>query len=107
MLHVFDTKQRMTVNLGLAAASICRAVLGPPFTTCDPVSPVIGRTVVAFLVAEPAQGETDLNGDGDAVFDKAIGAFSMAYADQNEKDHAALDQAIRSGKLEAVFEEQK
>ena len=69
VLHVFDTKQRMAVNLGLAAASICRAIVGPPFTTCDPVSPVIGRTVVAFLVAELAQGETDLNGDGDAADD--------------------------------------
>ena len=38
------------------------------------------------------------------VFDKAIAAFSVAYADQNEKDHAALDRAVRSGKVEAVFE---
>ena len=59
VLHVLDTKERMAVNLGLAAASICRAIVGPPFTTCDPVSPVIGRTVVAFLVGELAQGETD------------------------------------------------
>jgi hypothetical protein len=39
------------------------------------------------------------------VFDQAIAEFSMAYADQNEKDHAALDRAVRSGKVEAVFEE--
>ncbi|HEY6506559.1 MAG TPA: DUF2252 domain-containing protein [Vicinamibacterales bacterium] len=43
-------------------------------------------------------------GKGDA-FDKAIAAFSVAYADQNEKDHAELDRAVRSGKVEAVFEE--
>jgi hypothetical protein len=43
-------------------------------------------------------------GKSDA-FDKAIAAFSMAYADQNEKDHAALKKAIRSGKLEAVVED--
>ena len=41
------------------------------------------------------------------VFDKAIGAFSMAYADQNEKDHAALERGVRSGKVKAVFEEEK
>ncbi len=29
-------------------------------------------------------------GKSDA-FDRAIAAFSVAYADQNEKDHAALD----------------
>ena len=43
-------------------------------------------------------------GKSDA-FDKAIASFSVAYADQNEKDHAALDRAVRKGKLKAVFEE--
>ena len=42
-------------------------------------------------------------GKSDA-FDKAIAAFSIAYADQNEKDHAALKRAIRDGKVEAVIE---
>ena len=41
------------------------------------------------------------------VFDKAIGAFSLAYANQNEKDHAALERAVRSGKVKAVLEEDK
>jgi uncharacterized protein (DUF2252 family) len=38
------------------------------------------------------------------IFDKAIAGFAKTYADQNEKDHAALDRAVRSGKVEAVFE---
>jgi len=41
------------------------------------------------------------------VLDEAIAKFSMAYADQNEKDHAALDRAVRRGKVKAVFEEAK
>ena len=41
------------------------------------------------------------------TFDRAIAAFSMAYADQNAKDHAALQRAVRSGKVKAVFEEAK
>ena len=41
------------------------------------------------------------------TFDKAIAAFSLAYADQAEKDHAALDRAVRKGKVKAVFEETK
>ena len=45
-------------------------------------------------------------GRGDA-FDKAIGSFSMAYADQNEKDHDALERAVHSGKVKATFEEEK
>jgi len=39
------------------------------------------------------------------TLDRAIAAFSVAYADQNEKDHAALDRAVRSGKVKAVLEE--
>jgi hypothetical protein len=41
------------------------------------------------------------------VFDDAIAAFSMAYADQNEKDHAALARAVKKGTVKAVFEEEK
>jgi hypothetical protein len=39
------------------------------------------------------------------TFDNAIADFSFAYADQNEKDHASMKNAIRKGKIEAVFEE--
>ena len=38
------------------------------------------------------------------AFDEAIADFAEAYANQNEKDHAALRQAIRAGKVEAVTE---
>jgi uncharacterized protein (DUF2252 family) len=40
-------------------------------------------------------------------FDKAIAGFSVAYADQNEKDYASLLRAIKIGKIEARFEEQE
>lgn len=39
-------------------------------------------------------------GPGD-VFDQAIAAFSVAYADQTEQDHAAIVAAVRSGRLPA------
>jgi len=41
------------------------------------------------------------------TFDQAIAAFSMAYADQNEKDHAALARAVKNGKVKGVFEEDR
>ena len=41
------------------------------------------------------------------IFDRAIAAFSIAYADQNEKDHAALDRAVQAGKMKAVFESER
>jgi hypothetical protein len=42
-------------------------------------------------------------GKGD-VLDRALASFSAAYADQTEKDHAALERAIRAGKVQAVVE---
>ena len=39
-------------------------------------------------------------GGGD-VFDRAIATFSEAYADQNERDYAALVEAVNSGRIEA------
>ncbi len=38
-------------------------------------------------------------GDG---FDRAVADFAEAYADQSERDHAALCDAIESGRIEAV-----
>jgi uncharacterized protein (DUF2252 family) len=38
-------------------------------------------------------------------FDQALASFSIAYANQNEKDHAALKRAIQNGKIKAQFEE--
>nr|WP_319528790.1 DUF2252 domain-containing protein [Pseudomonas laurentiana] len=39
-------------------------------------------------------------------FDKAIGKFAMAYANQNAKDHAALRAAEKSGRIKALIEEE-
>lgn len=40
------------------------------------------------------------------TFDRAIAAFSIAYADQSERDHAALMKAVRKGDLDVVIESQ-
>jgi uncharacterized protein (DUF2252 family) len=38
-------------------------------------------------------------------FDQAIGEFALAYADQNERDYAALVEAVKAGKIEALVEQ--
>ena len=43
-------------------------------------------------------------GKSDA-FDRALGQFARAYADQTQKDHAALVKAISSGRVKALSEE--
>jgi uncharacterized protein (DUF2252 family) len=37
-------------------------------------------------------------------FDEAIGAFAVAYAHQTEQDYAALVEAERTGRIQALFE---
>ena len=39
------------------------------------------------------------------TFDQAIGDFALTYADQNEKDHAVLVEAVKAGEIEALIEE--
>jgi len=41
------------------------------------------------------------------TFDQAIASFAMAYAEQNERDHAALARAVKQGKVKAVLEENR
>jgi hypothetical protein len=43
-------------------------------------------------------------GKGDQ-FDKAMGKFALAYADQTEEDYAALVEAVKTGRVEALVEE--
>ena len=38
---------------------------------------------------------------GNDTFDRAMASFAVAYADQNDRDHAALVEAIRTGRLVA------
>jgi hypothetical protein len=39
-------------------------------------------------------------GSGDS-FDRALASFAEAYADQNERDYAALGEAVESGRIDA------
>jgi hypothetical protein len=38
------------------------------------------------------------------VFTKAMRRFARRYADQNERDHAALLAAIRKGRAESILD---
>ncbi|MGC3992644.1 MAG: DUF2252 domain-containing protein [Propionicimonas sp.] len=78
----FDV-ERMSPSLLVDYAIICGGVLARAHAqSCEPV------VIAGYL------------GHGRA-FDEAIGRFSLAYADQNERDHAALRDAIASGRLVA------
>jgi uncharacterized protein (DUF2252 family) len=40
-------------------------------------------------------------------FDRALAKFAVAYADQTERDHAALVKAVRAGRIKALGEEEQ
>jgi Uncharacterized protein conserved in bacteria (DUF2252) len=42
---------------------------------------------------------------GSDAFDRAIVSFAEAYADQNDKDYAALETAVKTGKVKATIED--
>lgn len=75
--------ERLSRSLLVDYATICGGVLARAHAqSCEPA------VIAGYL------------GHG-AAFDNAIGRFSLSYADQNERDHAALRDAIASGRLEA------
>jgi hypothetical protein len=41
---------------------------------------------------------------GSDAFDRAIASFSEAYADQNDRDYAALQAAVKANKIKATIE---
>ena len=41
---------------------------------------------------------------GSGAFDQAIADFAETYADQNERDYAALQAAVKDGRAEATTE---
>ena len=62
--------------------------------------------ILAHAHAKSGDGATISGylGKGDQ-FDQAMGQFALAYADQTERDHAALVEAVKTGRVEALVEE--
>ena len=71
------------------------AVLAWSLTALGGLAPTAGS-----IVAYAAAGVASYLGQSD-VFDRAIADFSEAYADQNERDYAAMMGAIESGRVVA------
>jgi hypothetical protein len=55
-------------------------------------------------VSELAATISGYLGSSSDEFDKAMGKFALAYADQAERDHAALKAAVRKGTITAYQE---
>jgi hypothetical protein len=68
-------------------------------------SPGRGRDPVGLLLGQAASRVPELvpvrHG---RMLDQAIADFAETYADQNERDHAALQAAVKDGRAEATTE---
>jgi uncharacterized protein (DUF2252 family) len=64
-------------------------------------------TVLARAHAKSGPGAAQISGylGKSDVFEQAIGEFSLAYADQTTRDHAALVTAVKAGRVKALVEE--
>ena len=58
------------------------------------------------LAAVSRQRSAGIYGKSDK-FDRAIADFSVAYADQSERDHKVLTKAVKAGRLKVVVEQVK
>jgi uncharacterized protein (DUF2252 family) len=93
--HAFYVRQFRDMKGGLDLATLDRARLADA-----------ARVAGIILARAHAQ-----SGDPAAIaaylgksdaFDAAVARFSVTYADQNERDHAALRSAVRSGRIRAL-----
>ena len=67
---------------------------------------ICGRTLArAHAKSGDAAAISGYLGTGDN-FDRALAKFALAYADQTERDHAALVKAVRAGRIEILPEEE-
>jgi uncharacterized protein (DUF2252 family) len=96
----FFVRQLRDIKISVRVETFGRAEMGIYATWCGPALALSHARSGSSAMLSGYMGKSD-------AFDKAIGAFSMAYADQNEKDHTILDRAVKKGTLKAEFEEDR
>ncbi|MBS1213733.1 MAG: hypothetical protein H6R26_2350 [Proteobacteria bacterium] len=97
--HYF-IRQLKDVKISIIVEQLSRAELDVCATWCGRALALSHARSGNSAILSGYMGKSD-------TFDRAMAAFSVAYADQNEKDHAALALAVRKGKVKAVFEDER
>jgi uncharacterized protein (DUF2252 family) len=96
----FFVRQLRDIKISIAVETFGRSEMELYATWCGRALALSHARGGASSMLSGYMGKSD-------AFDQAVAAFSMAYADQNEQDHAALAAAVRKGKVKAVFEEDR
>jgi len=92
--HYF-MRQLRDVKISIPVETLSRAELDIYATWCGRALALSHARAGSSATLSGYMGKSD-------AFDRALAAFSVAYADQNERDHAALALAVRKGKVKAV-----
>jgi hypothetical protein len=93
----FFVRQLRDIKISIRVETFGRAEMGLYATWC-------GRALALSRARSGSSAMLSGYMGKSGAFDKAVAAFSMAYADQNEKDHALLARAVEKGTLKAEFE---
>ncbi len=96
----FFVRQLRDIKISVRVETFGRAEMDTYATWCGRALALSHARAGQPVVLSGYMGKSD-------TFDQAIGSFAMAYADQNERDHAALARAVKQGKVSAQFEEEK
>jgi uncharacterized protein (DUF2252 family) len=95
----FFIRQLRDIKLSFRVETFGRAVMDLYATWCGKALALSHSRSGSSALLSGYMGKSD-------TFDQAIASFSLAYADQNEKDHTALARAVKKGQVTAVFEEE-
>jgi Uncharacterized protein conserved in bacteria (DUF2252) len=96
----FFVRQLRDIKISIRVETFGRAAMELYATWCGKALALSHSRSASSALLSGYMGKSD-------AFDQSVAAFSMAYADQNEKDHASLARAVKSGKVKAVFEEDR
>jgi uncharacterized protein (DUF2252 family) len=94
----FFVRQLRDIKISIRVETFGAAEMGLYATWCGRALALSHARSGSSVLLSGYMGKAD-------TFDRALASFAVAYADQNEKDHEALDRAVRNGLIEAVVEE--
>ncbi len=96
--HHFFVRQLRDIKISIRVETFRAGEMGLYATWCGRALALSHARSGSSVLLSGYMGKAD-------TFDRALASFAVAYADQNEQDHQALERAVRDGVIKAVFEE--
>jgi uncharacterized protein (DUF2252 family) len=94
----YFVRQLRDIKIGIMVETLSRSEMELYATWCGRALALAHARSGKSAILSGYMGKSD-------TFDAAMASFAVLYANQNDKDHAALARAVRSGKVKAEFED--